>query len=80
MNLKKVLRITYWLVGICLVLMVFGALIESITVALIGIAVSFAAVFVSIKYWRCPHCGKHLGRDLGKYCLHCGKELEDFRD
>ncbi len=24
---------------------------------------------------RCPHCGKHLGRDTGLYCPHCGKKL-----
>lgn len=80
MNLKKVLRINYWLLGICLGVMLLGAIVESIPLLLAGVGVSFVMLFFTIKYWRCPHCGEYLGRDMAKYCRHCGKELEDLRD
>ena len=27
-----------------------------------------------VVFIRCPHCGAHLGREVGKHCPHCGKE------
>lgn len=29
--------------------------------------------------WRCPHCGRHLGRriDGSAYCKYCGKKLDE---
>ena len=35
-----------------------------------GYAVTYAAL------WRCPFCGRHLGRSDGESCPHCGKALE----
>ena len=34
----------------------------------------FAAVL------RCPHCGKHLGRERGNLCPYCGKPLTEKDD
>ena len=38
------------------------------------------AVFAVLwsQIWRCPHCGKHLGRmaDGSDRCPHCGEKLE----
>ena len=36
-------------------------------------------ILVWAKLWRCPHCGKHLGRmaDWSGVCPHCGEKLED---
>ena len=27
-----------------------------------------------VVFIRCPHCGAHLGREVGSHCPHCGKE------
>ena len=29
-----------------------------------------------IFFWKCPRCGKHLGRDIGTYCKNCGNKLD----
>ncbi len=33
------------------------------------------AVF-SLIFWRCPECGRSLGRDRCEYCRHCGRKLD----
>ena len=42
----------------------------------VGIVILFASVYIEGVYYRCPHCGMWIGRDLPYgYCRHCGKEL-----
>lgn len=38
----------------------------------------FGAVLVAVnlRFWRCPFCGKHFGRDVPQYCPHCGESLD----
>lgn len=38
-----------------------------------------AALFVMLKFWRCPHCGKGLGNGVPKYCPSCGHKLDDLQ-
>ena len=38
-----------------------------------------AAVFVLLRWWRCPHCRKGLGNGRPTYCPHCGKRIEYLR-
>ena len=49
----------------------------ALCIALLVLALVLCAVVVviNIVFWRCPYCGKGLGRDSGKFCQHCGKEL-----
>ena len=52
----------------------------------VGRMVAYILMIVSLgmfvllwsRLWRCPHCGKHLGRigDGAKVCPHCGEPLE----
>ena len=37
-----------------------------------------AAISVNLALWRCPHCGKNLGRGVPKFCPNCGKKLDDL--
>lgn len=74
MKLKTALRITR--VGVALTVLFYFLWLLFKTDALLHlclgtpfVAIAFAAVFV-----RCPHCGAHLGREVGKHCPHCGKE------
>lgn len=32
-----------------------------------------ASCVVDIAFWRCPHCGSHLGHWWNAYCPHCGE-------
>lgn len=48
---------------------------------LIGAILFFAGMVISVKYYRCPHCGIHLGRMpvsknvISPFCPHCGSRL-----
>ena len=57
-----------------LLLMLIGG--ESIWVLLLGLAVALGAVVLWKRGWRCPSCGRFLGRTKGQYCPHCGKEID----
>ena len=50
---------------------------------LLGCAVillGLAATAFHFAVLRCPHCGKHLGRERGNLCPHCGKSLTEKDD
>ena len=76
MKLKGMKRLLVGLLvvmGLCLAI----AMVTMDLYFLIGGVVCFA-VFeaVMMKYWRCPHCFRRLGRlDAGTYCPHCGKNM-----
>lgn len=42
----------------------------------VGAVLMCSCLIPHFFFYRCPHCGKLLGREAGKYCQHCGKELE----
>ena len=41
-----------------------------------GVVLMFSALVPHFLWNKCPHCGKHFGRDGGDYCQHCGKPIE----
>ncbi len=43
----------------------------------IGLVVAASSVVLSLLFYKCPYCGKHLGRNGGDYCPYCGKRIED---
>lgn len=87
--MKKGKKIAIWLLVISLIVFVItwgivGVKIldnnyEFMTEAYIALG-SFAVFWICLVYvrWgksRCPHCGK-VRLSSGKYCSHCGKEIE----
>lgn len=54
------------------------------TVVLVSGLVAIVAGVIDLtiwgRFWRCPHCGEHLGRfgslSSGEYCPHCGEKLD----
>ena len=43
----------------------------------IGTLIIFSGLAVLLIYYRCPHCGRHLGREGSlTYCPYCGKALD----
>ena len=65
-------------------LLLSGALLSgvgtsvSIPLVILGIAIMLFAIVIGVLYYRCPHCGRPLGRigDSVAYCPHCGKALD----
>ncbi len=41
-----------------------------------GLAVSLGSAVLWKHWWRCPHCGRPLGRSHGRCCPNCGKEID----
>lgn len=39
-------------------------------------AMFLALLVVELRFWRCPHCGRRLGRDVKQFCTHCGEKLD----
>ena len=65
-------------------LLLTGALLSgvgtsvSVPLVVLGIAIMLFAIVIGVLYYRCPHCGRPLGRigDSVAYCPHCGKALD----
>ena len=65
-------------------LLLSGALLGGVGVSVsmflvaLGIALMLSSIVVRELYYRCPHCGRQLGRtgESGAYCPHCGKALD----
>ena len=78
MELKKVKKIFNTIYIIIFVLLLVFAILNllktwfaSIIFILLGVD-----LFIWRKYWRCPHCGSHLGKmDYSPRCSSCGKKL-----
>ena len=64
-------------------LLLTGALLSgvgtsvSVPLVILGIAIMLFAIVIGVLYYRCPHCGKHLGRGTPDACPHCGNPLEE---
>lgn len=76
--MKLTLRQKEYLIGAIfaaglLLMLVCG---ESILLLLLGMAVALSTVALIHVWWRCPHCGRHLGQSHGPYCPNCGKEID----
>ena len=54
--------------------------------AVVGIAVIAGGVIFCSKYYRCPYCGKKLGRVsrykiyMPGFCQHCGRQYTGFAE
>jgi len=82
-ELKNVYRCCMALILVSAVLFAFAWSVSSITLRwILGVLSAVGVVALLIiggLYWRCPHCGKMLGRldAVPKHCMHCGGKLVD---
>ena len=74
MKLKHIRRITYGLFAS--VILFFCLMYVHPAFGVGGIAAFIVLAIFNLAYYRCPHCSGHLGREVGKYCQHCGEKLE----
>lgn len=76
MKLKtaEVIQNVLWaVVGISLII---AYLSDKIVFVIIGMIAFGMIIAVRALFWKCPYCGKYIGRDKGIYCKNCGKELK----
>lgn len=69
--------------GLVIAMLVCAVLFTLSNNFLLGCAVillGLAATAFHFAVLRCPHCGKHLGRERGDACPHCGKPLTEKDD
>ena len=76
MKLKTVKRLMTGLGIAAVAVVLLGYVAGSLPVALVAAALIVGEVAVSIALWRCPYCDRWLGRRRGRFCPHCGRELE----
>ncbi len=76
MDLKQAKKVMNILAGIYLFFGIWLVVAPSLLCLIPLILLTVAIIAVNTRYWRCPHCGTHLGRDVSRYCTHCGEELE----
>ena len=58
-----------------ILIMLFSVYRESLLY--IGAAVIFSSLIPEFLFNKCPHCGKYLGKNYGRFCQFCGKSLKD---
>ena len=80
MNLRQkkiILVISFSILMIALMIVRYTSVSDILYVFLAIAAFVWLALFVF--WWRCPHCGRGLGRlHFGtSYCPYCGNELYD---
>ena len=42
----------------------------------VGGAIACACLIPHFAFYRCPHCGRALGRNEGSFCQHCGGPID----
>ena len=74
---KKVRKLFIIFIVIGFIILAFGLLKTMWGLAVLGWCIMACAVFFDLVCYRCPTCGKFLGRDAVKFCPHCGSEITD---
>ena len=55
--------------------MLLGYLHKAFLIA--GLCVAASCLLPHFLFYRCPHCGKLLGRNEERFCQHCGESIEE---
>lgn len=76
MTLKRTQVLFIVLMLVAILIMTIASGLDSGASLAAGIVVTMLDLAMYIAFWRCPHCGRFLGRDVGDYCTHCGKKLD----
>ena len=74
MDLKKAVQVLWGCVAVTLMLLVLFLRLENDVLLFLLLDAGGVTAVIRVVFIRCPHCGAHLGREVGKHCPHCGKE------
>lgn len=76
MNVKNARKLMVTLLIAGFVLSLLGGWYTYEPLFIAGIIVMVSSLIPHFLYNKCPHCGKNLGRNGGRFCQFCGKEYE----
>ena len=76
-NRKLAELATYMFVGVIVLSLILLRMTGQMLFGWIAVASPFVWLIFELIFDRCPHCGKFLGRQIQKYCHHCGEKWED---
>ena len=76
MTVKKAVKLTCILLIAGIVIMLLGAYTLCNPLFVAGALVATSCLIPYFRFYRCPHCGRHLCRNEGKFCQYCGKRIE----
>ena len=74
MDLKKAVQVLWGCVAVTLMLLVLFLRLDNNVLPRLLLRAGGAPALLWAVLLRCPPCGAHLGREVGKHCPHCGKE------
>ena len=75
MNVRNAQKLRFALLIAGFIIMLAGGIWGPLCTK-IGIVVAFSSLIPTLLYNKCPHCGKQLGRNEGKFCHHCGEKID----
>ena len=77
MKLATVRRLTYVLLALICMMLVLVWYLDVYELVHSAVALVVLVGIVNRLFWKCPHCGKNLGRlEKQNHCHNCGRELE----
>ncbi len=72
----KVVRRIFWIaLATGVVIGYLGAWAECSPLINFGVAILVCLLPLSLIFYRCPHCGRHLDRSTGDFCPYCGENV-----
>ena len=74
MKLRKAQKLRNMLMLVGFVMVLLGYYSDAL--AIIGLIVAVSGLIPHFLYNKCPHCGKQLGKNEGKFCQFCGRPLD----
>lgn len=75
MHLKTVKVLLFVLLALTLASLLIGCGVSKPVYLLFTACFAGGYALVYLVFWRCPFCGRRLGRSDGESCPHCGKNL-----
>ena len=75
MHLKTVKVLLFVLLALTLASLLIGCGVSKPVYFLFTACFAGGYALVYLALWRCPFCGRRLGRSDGESCPHCGKNL-----
>lgn len=66
---KQIKARTFIILGIGLLIALCGVAVEISALSMAGLLIMFSSIIYHVIFYRCPHCGKFLGRNTGEFCL-----------
>ena len=76
MKLKTVKILECVLIALAVLCLALLYVKESTVIGAVGGLCPLGALVVNVLFWRCPKCGRWLGRDSKHFCTHCGTPLD----